>query len=424
MNNKQNQKWWGLAFVWAGALVSIPSLLLGGTLVSGMSLLETLLTALVGYALVVVIMIFQGMQSTDLAQPTVKVAEYVFGKKGSQRVISLLIAVGCLGWFGIQANVAGTAFNGLLSAFGVQMPLWAADLLWGLIMVGTALYGIKAVRWLTYVAMPYLVLVCVYGLVHALQTTSWSQLLAYQPTTHTPFTTGLTTTLGGFALGAVIAGDYSQYSPHRKDVVKAAIWGVIPAGVLMIAVGAILTIAYRSSNLSALFIKVATPIVGGLALVLATWKVNVINAFSGGIAFNNLFGVPQKYQKPTVFLVGMAGTVLAIFGIMNFFEPVMNLLGVMVPPAAGVMCAAYWIVNRGHVNSTTVLNDYEWQGIVAWAVGAVVAAAPVALGFFPNAPHVSVNPLTGIVISLLLYLFLVRFGRSTVRTKELEENRK
>ena len=146
MNNKQNQKWWGLAFVWAGALVSIPSLLLGGTLVSVMSLLETLLTALVGYALVVVIMIFQGMQSTDLAQPTVKVAEYVFGKKGSQRVISLLIAVGCLGWFGIQANVAGAAFNGLLSAFGVQMPLWAADLLWGLIMVGTALYGIKAVR--------------------------------------------------------------------------------------------------------------------------------------------------------------------------------------------------------------------------------------------------------------------------------------
>lgn len=73
MNNKQNQKWWGLAFVWAGALVSIPSLLLGGTLVSGMTLANTLLTALVGYGLVVVIMIFQGMQSSDLARPTVKV---------------------------------------------------------------------------------------------------------------------------------------------------------------------------------------------------------------------------------------------------------------------------------------------------------------------------------------------------------------
>ncbi|WP_102280332.1 cytosine permease [[Lactobacillus] timonensis] len=411
MNNKQNQKWWGLAFVWAGALVSIPSLLLGGTLVSGMTLMQTLLTALVGYGLVVVIMIFQGMQSSDLARPTVKVAEYVFGKKGSQRVISTLIAVGCLGWFGIQANVAGAAFNGLLSAFGLHLPLWVADLFWGVIMVGTAIYGIKAVRWLTYVAVPYLVLVCLYGLFHALQTTSWSQLMAYQPAHHLSFATGLTTTLGGFALGAVIAGDYSQYSPHRKDVVKAAVWGVIPAGVLMIAVGAILTIAYRSSDLSALFIKVATPLIGGLALVLATWKVNVINAFSGGIAFNNVFNVPQKYQKPAVFLVGMVGTVLAIFGIMNFFEPVMNLLGAMVPPAAGVMSAAYWLVNRGHVDTAAPVANYHWRGIVAWAAGALIAAVPVVMSFFPNLPHLSVNPLTGIVISLVLYLLLVRLGQ-------------
>ncbi|MCI1926570.1 MAG: cytosine permease [[Lactobacillus] timonensis] len=411
MNNKQNQKWWGLAFVWAGALVSIPSLLLGGTLVSGMTLANTLLTALVGYGLVVVIMIFQGMQSSDLARPTVKVAEHVFGKKGSQRVISTLIAVGCLGWFGIQANVAGAAFNGLLGAFGLHLPLWVADLFWGVIMVGTAIYGIKAVRWLTYVAVPYLVLVCLYGLFHALQTTTWSRLMAYQPAHHLSFATGLTTTLGGFALGAVIAGDYSQYSPHRKDVVKAAVWGVIPAGVLMIAVGAILTIAYHSSDLSALFIKVATPLVGGLALVLATWKVNVINAFSGGIAFNNVFNVPQKYQKPAVFLVGMAGTVLAIFGIMNFFEPVMNLLGAMVPPAAGVMSADYWMVNHGHVDTEVPVADYHWRGIVAWAAGALIAAVPVVMSFFPNLPHWSVNPLTGIVISLVLYLLLVRVGR-------------
>ncbi|MDT6965061.1 cytosine permease [Lactiplantibacillus pentosus] len=82
---RQNQNWISLAFVWAGALVSIPSLLLGGTLVAGMSLGMTLLTALIGYALVVVIMVFQGIQSTDLGQPTVKVAEQVFGTKGHKR---------------------------------------------------------------------------------------------------------------------------------------------------------------------------------------------------------------------------------------------------------------------------------------------------------------------------------------------------
>ena len=36
---------------------------------------------------------------------------------------------------------------------------------------------------------------------------------------------GLSMTVGSFALGAVIAGDYSQYVSSRKDVVKAATLG-------------------------------------------------------------------------------------------------------------------------------------------------------------------------------------------------------
>lgn len=422
MESKQTQKWWGLAFVWAGALVSIPSLLLGGTLSAGMSLGETLLTALVGYTIIVVIMIFQGMQSSDQAQPTVKVAEYVFGRKGAQQVISLLITVGCLGWFGIQANVAGSSFVNLLKAFHLSFPLWLSDILWGLIMVMTAIIGIRALRWLTYIAVPFLILVCLYGLIHTLQTTSLTTLLAYRPATKMAFTTGLTTTLGGFALGAVIAGDYSQYSPKRSDVVKAAIIGVIPAGVLMIAVGAVLSVAYRSNDLSALFLRLATPLVGGTALIMATWKVNVVNAFSGGIAFNNLFGVKERYQKVTVFCVGMIGTVLAIMGIMNYFEPVMSLLGVMVPPSAGVMSAYYWIVKKGQVEAGIDLPNYDWKGIIAWLVGATTAAVPVVMSFFPGLPKFSINPLTGIVISLLVYLLLYRLmpNRLAVNVKEEE----
>lgn len=419
MEKKQNQPWWGLAFVWAGALVSIPSIILGGTLVAGMTFSKTLLTALVGYSLVVVIMIFQGMQSSDLGQPTVKAAEYAFGKKGSQRVISLLITIGCLGWFGIQANVAGASFVKLLQSFNITIPVWFADVLWGVIMVATAIYGIKAVRWLTYIAVPYLIIVVIYGLFVALHTTSWQSLLSYQPQTTMSFASGLTTTLGGFALGAVIAGDYSQYTAKRSDVVKAAIFGVIPAGVLMIAVGAILAIAYHSNDISTLFVRVATPIVGGLALVLATWKVNVINAFSGGIAFNNLFGIPQKYQKVMVFGVGMVGTVLAIVGIMNYFEPAMSLLGAMVPPAAGVMCATYWVINKGKVDAKAVVPDYKWIGIVSWVLGAVIAAVPVVLSFFPQAPHFAINPLTGIVVSLVAYLVLHKFA-GKAETEEVE----
>ena len=42
--NRRNQSWWNLAIVLCGALISVPSLILGGTLVSGMSLPMALFT--------------------------------------------------------------------------------------------------------------------------------------------------------------------------------------------------------------------------------------------------------------------------------------------------------------------------------------------------------------------------------------------
>lgn len=108
---------------------------------------------------------------------------------------------------------------------------------------------------------------------------------------------GLAVTIGSFALGAVIAGDYSQFSEKRSDVVKAASAGIIPAGVLMIAVGAILAIVNKTSDISSVFMNIGSPLIGGIALILATWKTNVINAFSGGLAIINVFGISKEKEK-------------------------------------------------------------------------------------------------------------------------------
>ena len=44
LKNEQQQSWLSLAFVWAGAMISVPGLIIGGTLVAGMPLWEALLT--------------------------------------------------------------------------------------------------------------------------------------------------------------------------------------------------------------------------------------------------------------------------------------------------------------------------------------------------------------------------------------------
>ena len=82
LKNEQQQSWLSLAFVWAGAMISVPGLIIGGTLVAGMPLWEALLTGFIGYGIIVILMILQGIQSSDLQEPSVKVASQVFGIQG------------------------------------------------------------------------------------------------------------------------------------------------------------------------------------------------------------------------------------------------------------------------------------------------------------------------------------------------------
>ncbi|WP_211749106.1 cytosine permease [Paenibacillus sp. Marseille-Q4541] len=419
----QHQSWFTLAIVWAGAMISIPGLLVGNTLISGMSLPKTLLVTLVGYSIIVAIMILQGIQSTDLGKSTVQVAGQVFGKKGSRTILSIILTIACLGWFGIQANVCGEALANLLTEFGMTVPVPVASLISGLVMVISAMYGIKVLRVLSYIAVPLLVVICIYGLFQAFTGGSWDLISNYQPDQQMKFMDGLSVTMGSFALGAVIAGDYSQFSIKRSDVWKAAIFGIIPSGVLMISVGAILTLAYQTNDVAAVFLNITTPFIGGIVFILAAWKTNMVNAISGGFALTNVFRVSKDKEKWAVGVAGLIGTILAVVGILNYFTPVMSIFSAMVPPVAGVMIASYWVMNKGDKNSWKETEGVNRLGVFSWLIGSVIACIPVVMSFFPSLPQVTNQPLIGIVISFVIYVVCYRFTASASKTVILEENR-
>ncbi|MFB7303423.1 cytosine permease [Heyndrickxia sporothermodurans] len=420
-NDGEHQSWYSLGIIWAGAMISIPSLLVGNTLISGMSLPKALFVSFVGYAIVVLIMILQGIQSSDLGKPTVQIAGQVFGKKGSRTILSIILAIACLGWFGIQANVCGAALANLLAKYDMNMPVPLASFLSGLVMVISAIYGIKVLRVLSYIAVPLLVVISVIGLVQTLTGDHLLVIQNYKPKGNMSFMDGLSVTMGSFALGAVIAGDYSQFSKKRSEVLKAAIFGIIPAGILMIGVGALLTIAYQTSDITAVFLNIATPFIGGVVLILATWKTNLVNAISGGIALINGFNVSKKKEKMAVGIAGTIGTLLAVVGILNYFTPIMSVLSAMIPPVAGVMIASYWVMNKGDKNRWKEVEGVNRLGVFSWLVGAIIACIPVVSSFFPSLPQIANQPLIGIVISFVIYYFGYRI--SAQKTVMLEENR-
>lgn len=71
---EQNQTWGELAVIWAGSAVAVSGFIVGGNLATGSSFWGALGMAAIGYAILTVLMIFQGHQGSDLGKTAVDIA--------------------------------------------------------------------------------------------------------------------------------------------------------------------------------------------------------------------------------------------------------------------------------------------------------------------------------------------------------------
>lgn len=424
---EQRQSWVSIAMVWAGGMICVPCLMVGGVLSGGgLSIPQIIASIFIGYGLICAYMIFIGMQACDTGLPVSVMAEGALGKQGARYIISLLLAIACVGWFGIQSATCGTAFSSMLaSMLGMDAPgnlmTIVCSIVWGLIMLITACAGFKGLKWLNYIAVPLLVVVCLYGIIAGIVSHGGgAAIAAYAPEQSAGLVFGISMTVASFALGGVISADYCRFAKSRVDVVKSSIVGVIPAGLFMLLTGAIMSIVTGQYDISAILASLGVPVIGLIALVLATWTTNVTNAYSGGLALSNLLGFDESRFKVTTAIAGIIGTLLAAFGLLNAFQGFLSLMSALIPPLAGVVIADYWIVCKGDKENFESRPGFSIPGVIAFVVGAL--AACITGGTFASFPGLVeampflnvpffVGPVNGIVLSLVLYAVLKKIAK-------------
>lgn len=419
----QRQSWLSIAAVWAGSMICVSCLMVGGVMSgAGLSISEILLSILIGYTLICSYMICIGMQACDTGLPVSVMASGALGEKGARYIISALLAIACVGWFGIQSATCGSAFAGIVaSMLGIESStalVTISSIVWGIIMLLTACVGFKGLKWLNYAAVPLLVVVCLYGVVAGMKENGGMAVIAnYAPAESAGLVFGISMVVASFALGGVISADYCRFAKSRADVVKSSLLGVIPAGFFMLFTGALLSIVTGQYDISVILSSLGVPFLGLVALVLATWTTNVTNAYSGGLALSNLLGFDESRFKVTTAIAGAVGTLLAAFGLLNAFQGFLSLMSALIPPLAGVLVAAYWIVGHGKKENFRLRPGFSPAGIIAFFAGAIFACitggtfasfpALVAAMPFLNWPFF-VGPINGIVVSLVLYVILAK----------------
>ncbi len=412
IQEEERQGWISIAMVWTGSVICVPALMIGGMLGAGLPLVECLLAVLTGYGMICVLMCFIGMLACDTGLPTAVAASKALGESGAKYIISLILAISCIGWFGIQAAVCGESFSSMFGDItGIDIPVWISSIAWGIIMLLTACFRFSGLKWLNKIAVPLLGIVLLYALVDTLASGGVDILKSYEPSAPMTFVSAVSATVGSFVLAAAISGDYCRFAKSRKDVIKSSAAGVVPAGLVILMTGAVLAVCTGSYDISVVLASSGLPVVGLIALILATWTTNVSNAYSGGLALSVLLGQDEKKSQVTTAIAGVIGTLLAAAGILNSIQGFLSLLSAIVPALIGTMIADYWIMGKGKADGEQGRSGVYAPGLISFVLGAFVAC--VTGGTFASIPALAflnvplfIGPINGIVVAMVIYVLL------------------
>lgn len=96
-------------------------------------------------------------------------------------------------------------------------------------------------------------------------------------------------------------------------------------------------------------------------------------------------------------MAGIIGTLLAVFGITNYFNSFLNILAAFIPPVAGVVIMDYFVIQKGKPENWKATEGVNWAGIISWIGGSVFALA---------IPNLFVPTVNGIIVACVLYVML------------------
>lgn len=337
--------WWSVAVQRFGQVSALSQFLLGSTLGFGMHFWTAFWAFTLGAVILEIVSIGVGIIGAREGLQTSLLTRWTGFGHGGSAVVGLAIAISLIGWFGVQSGVSA---EGLVSLIGV-LPGWAWSLLFGLAVTFIVLWGFGSMQWVAYVTVPAFLLLVAWSIGSELFGRDIGQLVsAAPPGPQLTLLQGTTLVAGGFIVGAVITPDMTRFNRSDADVVKQTVVGFTVGEYVIGMAGVLLAHAISSGDVITI-VTSSVGWVGTLVIILGTLKINDWNLYSSGLGLVNFVGTvfgKRVNRGFTTLVLGVVGSVLAALGILDSFIGFLTVLGVAVPPVAGIMIAEYFVVKQ------------------------------------------------------------------------------
>jgi cytosine permease len=397
-----------IGIVLIGISITLPLMYSAGELAQGIGLSKAIIATLTGALILSLMSIPAAIVGVKTRLSSYMIIEHTFGFAGA-KFVNFWFGIFLLGWYAVTAELFGrTLFLAASELTTLGIPEWGYTVLSSALVTATTIYGFKAIDRLALIAVPFLLLALVAVVVLSLQKTAFSDLLLIEAE-GMDMPTAISAVVGAAIVGVVLTPDLTRYARNVRDCITASFLGQ----------GGGMTIAYVVGMIPVLVWNELEPMnymfmigYGGMALaviVFATWTTNVINLYS--TALSARASVPLGQYRSVVIVSGIVGTIAAVVGISENLIEFLIVMGLLVPPIAGVYLVDFFYFKR------TDFSPQRLEGRPAIRVNAIVVGLGTGIVstwmFFSGKSLTSIGALDSLFISIAAYIALQKItGKS------------
>ncbi len=394
-----------IGIVLIGISITLPLMYSAGELARGAGLADAMIATFAGALILSLMSVPAAIVGVKTRLSSYMIIEHTFGFIGA-KFVNFWFGIFLLGWYAVTAELFGrTLFLAASELTSFAMPEWGYTVVSSILVTATTIYGFKAIDRLALIAVPFLLFALIAVVFLSLRATPFTELLLIKGD-EIDIPTGISAVVGAAIVGVVLTPDLTRYARNVKDCVTASFIGQGGGMTIAYIVGMIPVLVWNELEPMTYMFLLGYGVMALAVIVFATWTTNVINLYSTALAARA--SVPLGNYRTVVVVAGVVGTAAAVVGISDRLIEFLIVMGLLVPPIAGVYLVNFFFFKR------TDFTAEHLRKRPALRVNALVAGIGSGLlatwMYFSGLSLTSIAPLDSLLISVLLYIALEKIA--------------
>ena len=240
----------------------------------------------------------------------------------------------------------------------------------GILMTGSAYFGIKSLTIISYIAVPAVAILGTVAMILAVKSGDTGLVEQFaKGTKDLGVIAGAGLVIGSFVSGGTATPNFSRFAKTPKVGLIVTVVAFFIGNSLMFLFGAVSSIYVGGNDIFEVMLNLNLFYLAILVLGLNIWTTNDNALYTSGLGLSNIFGLSKKTM---VLIAGLIGTVTAVWLYWNFCGW-LNVLNCTLPPIGIILTLSYFMNRKAYLDDTLPKRNVNWAAVIGVVAGAVVA---------------------------------------------------